>query len=263
MRRVWNFERLFLRVPYANISLCARITGNIPENELRGALEKIRTIHPLVGAKVVFDSERNAWFSTNNVPGPILRVVPRQSDSQWLDEIQYEHTIPFDPSTGPLIRFVLVYSPEVSDFIVFAHHTISDGESLAILTRDTLKHIADPQLEEKVIFPPILADYALKIPGNVVIKFIRRLIVDWYNRQWSKNRWFFDQEDFLNIHTAFWQKHAYAIVLLMLEKDETERLIETCRKHELLQSQKTYVTDSHNVDRFTCMGIIIQLFEIF
>jgi len=231
MRRVWNFERLFLRVPYANISLCTRIKGNIPENELRGALEKVRTIHPLVGAKVVFDSERNAWFSTDDVPGPMLRVVPRQSDSQWLDEIQYEQTIPFDPSTGPLIRFVLVYSPEVSDFIVFAHHTISDGESLAILTRDTLKHIADPLLEEKVIFPPILADYALKIPGNVVIKFIRRLIVDRYNKQWSKKRWFFDQEDFLNIHTAFWQKHTYKIVLLMLEKDETEHLIETCREH--------------------------------
>ena len=186
MRRLWNFERLFLQVPYANISLCTRITGNISENELRIALDKVRTIHPLVGAKVVLDSERNAWFSTENVPGPMLRVVPRQSDSQWLDEIQYEQAIPFDPSTGPLIRFVLVYSPQVSDFIVFAHHTISDGESLAILTRDTLKHIADPLLEEKVIFPPILADYKLKIPGNVVIKFIRRLVVDRYNRQWSK-----------------------------------------------------------------------------
>jgi NRPS condensation-like uncharacterized protein len=163
----------------------------------------------------------------------MLRVVPRQSDSQWLDEIQYEQAIPFDPSTGPLIRFVLVYSPEVSDFIVFAHHTISDGEALAILTRDTLKHIADPQLEEKVIFPPILADYTLKIPGNVVIKFIRRLVVDRYNRQWSKNRWFFDQEDFLNIHTAFWQKHTYKVVLFQLEKDETERLTANCREHEV------------------------------
>jgi len=231
MRRVWNFERLFLEVPYANISLCTRITGNISENELRRALEKVRTIHPLVGAKVVFDSERNAWFSTADVPGPILRVVPKQSDSQWFDEIVHEQTIPFDPSTGPLIRFVLIYSLEVSDFIVFAHHTISDGESLAILTRDTLKHIADPQLEEKVIFPPILADYELKIPGNIVIKFIRRLIVDWYNRQWSKKRWFFDQGDFLNIHMAFWQKHTYKLVLLTLEKDETVCLTANCREH--------------------------------
>lgn len=231
MRRLWNFERLFLQVPYANISLCTRIAGDISENELRTALEKVRTIHPLVGAKVIFDSERNAWFSTEDAPRTMLRVVPRQSDSQWSDEIQYEQTIPFDPSTGPLIRFVLVHSPEVSDLIVFAHHTISDGESLAILTRDTLKHIADPLLEEKVIFPPILADYKLKIPGNVVIKFIRRLVVDRYNRQWSKSRWFFDQEDFLNIHTAFWQNHTYRVVLLMLEKDETERLVATCRQH--------------------------------
>ncbi len=231
VRRLWNLERLFLRIPYANISLCARVIGDISENELRKALEKIRTIHPLVGAKVVFDGERNAWFSTNDVPGPMLRIVPRQSDSQWLDEIAREQSIPFDSSTGPLIRFVLIYSPQVSDFIVFSQHAICDGTALAILTRDILMHVASPRLEAKTLFPPLLADYISKAPGNVVIKFIERLFINRYNRQWSKKRWFFDQEDFLNIHAAFWQKHTYKIVLLTLEKDETERLTANCREH--------------------------------
>jgi NRPS condensation-like uncharacterized protein len=190
-------------------------------------------MHPLVGAKVVFDSEKNAWFSTDGVPGPLLRVVPRQSDFQWLNEIAYEQTVPFDPSTGPLIRFLLLSSPQVSDFVAFAQHAICDGRALAFLMRDILVHVANPQLETKVIPPPTLADYISKTPYGVVIDFIIRPFINLLNRQWSKKRWVFDQEDFLNIHTAFWQKHIYEIVPLELKKDETARLTARCREHEI------------------------------
>ena len=233
VRRLSNFERMLFRSPYDNFALCARITGNLTENELMRALEEVRTMHPLVGAKVVFDSERDAWFSTDGVPGPLLRVVPRQSDFQWLNEIAYEQTVPFDPSTGPLIRFLLLSSPQVSDFIAFAQHAICDGSALGILMRDILVHVANPHLETKVIPPPILADYIPKTPYGAVIEFIIRPFISLLNRQWSKKRWVFDQEDFLNIHTAFWQKRTYEIVLLELKKDETERLTAHCREHEI------------------------------
>jgi hypothetical protein len=224
---------MFLAQPCANLSLCARITGNLSENELMRALKKVRAIHPLVGAKVVFNGERDAWFSTDGVSGPLLRVVPRQSDVQWVNEIAYEQTVPFDPSTGPLIRFVLISSPQVSDFIVIAQHAICDGTALAILMRDILVHVASPHLETKEIPPPTLADYVPKTPYGAVIEFITRPFISLVNRQWSKKRWVFDQEDFLNIHAAFWQNRIYEIVLLELKKDATERLTVRCREHEI------------------------------
>ena len=233
VRRLLNLERMLLANPYENAALCARITGSLSEDELIKALEKVRTMHPLVGAKVVFDSERDAWFATDGVPGPLLRVVPRQSDFQWVNEVAYEQTVPFDPSTGPLIRFVLLSSPQVSDLIVFAQHTICDGMALAILIRDILVHVANPHLETKVIPPPPLADCIPKTPSGAVIEFIIRPFISLMNRRWSKKRWVFDQEDFLNIHTAFWQKRTYETVLLELKKDETERLTAHCRQHDI------------------------------
>ncbi len=56
-RKLGNVERQYLRSPFLNLSLCARIRGDISENDLRGALDKVRVIHPLVGAKVVIDKD--------------------------------------------------------------------------------------------------------------------------------------------------------------------------------------------------------------
>ena len=228
-----------LRSPHSNLSLCARIRGDIPENELRRALDKVRIIHPLVGAKVVFDEDGSAWFSTDDVLGSMLRVVPRESDSQWFSEVQYESTVPFDPSAGPLIRFVLVYSPEVSDLFVFAKHEICDGRALAFLIRDILKHIADPLPEAKTVVPPLYIGCFPKSFKKVIIQNILKPFIILCNKWWSKSRWLFDQEDYLNIHKAVWDRYVYRIVLLQLEKDETERLIEACRDHGITVGSAT------------------------
>jgi hypothetical protein len=64
-----------------------------------------------------------------------------------------------------------------------------------------------------------------------MIGFLLRPLVSCTNKQWSKRRWLFDQEDFLTIYKAFWQRYKYKIVMLQLEQDETERLIINCREH--------------------------------
>jgi hypothetical protein len=218
-------------MPNSNISLCARIEGDFSENELRRALEKVCIVHPLAHAKVIFDDDRNAWFSTDGVPEPMLRVVPRKSDTQWVDELQYEQSIPFNVSTGPFVRFVLLYSSSVSDFIVFAQHTICDGMALAFLVRDILIHFANPCLKSRRYSPPLLTDYIQKSQKDIIAGFMLIPVARWINTQWNKRRWLFDEEDFLAIHRTFWQRHAYKIVLLQLEKDETERLVMNCREH--------------------------------
>ncbi len=252
MRRLSNVERQYLLSPCDNLSLCARIRGDIPENELRKVLDKVRLIHPLVGAKVVFDDCGSAWFSTERVPEPMLRVVTRKSDSQWFGEVQYEHTIPFDPLIGPLIRFVLVYSPEVSDLIVYAKHEICDGRALAFLIRDILTHIADPLLEAMTIVPPLYIGCFPKSPKKVVLQNMLKPFITLCNKRWSKSRWLFDQEDFLNIHKAFWDRYVHKIVLIQLEKDETERLIENCRDRGITVGSvviTAYIAALHDICR--------------
>ncbi|MHC1754408.1 MAG: hypothetical protein AB9861_03075 [Methanosarcina sp.] len=151
IRRLSTSERVGLWSLAADVAVAARIVGDIEEKKSFTCYHAVRQMHPLVGAKVIFDYQHSAWFSTDNVPKTIFYTVPRKSETQWIDEIQHEYLIPFEAKTGPLIRFVLVYSRLVSELIVFAHHIICDGMTLANLIHDILMFYAEPANEVQII----------------------------------------------------------------------------------------------------------------
>lgn len=187
IRRLSNVERLFLWSFQTNIAIAARIIGDVKEKDLEQALDTVCRTHPLTRCKVIFDDHHDAWFSGDGVPKTIFRTVPRTSDTQWFDEIRREYLIPFEPEIGPLIRFVLVYSQQVSELIVFSEHSICDGTALANLIRDLLGNYANPQKEVEVVSPPVITDYLPKEDGFSLPKLIGRVFINHYNNQWRKN----------------------------------------------------------------------------
>ncbi|MFC1910712.1 hypothetical protein ACFLXC_05455 [Chloroflexota bacterium] len=235
-RKVLNNERKFLFTPMANISIAAHLNGRVDEDTLRRAIDKVRIIHPLAAARVVIDSDRSVCFHIDNVPEIPLRVVERQTDSQWFEEVWHEQQIPFDQLTGPLLRFVLIKSPQISDLVVFAQHGICDGTGLAYLMRDVLVHLGSPEMKSEP-----LPSSLLLTPGNLphgirenpVVKLLRKIYSRQLNNKWRKNPFFFDVEDFHAIHDAFFENYTYHLVTMELSATETEELITTCRKQNV------------------------------
>lgn len=232
IRCLWNGERIFLWGPNYNEAVTARIVGDVSEKDLKRALDAVRRIHPLLGAKVIFDTQHDAWFTTDNVPETIFRTVQRTSDTQWFDEIQKEHMIPFEVETGPLIRFVLVHSPQVSELIVFAQHSICDGIALANLIRDILTFYAEPAKGIKAIEPSLSTDYLqLNESPSSSSKSIGNDTIHNLNLQWRQRPHYFSQVDFIEVHKAYWKKMQYNMTLLQLEPYETSILGAKCRKN--------------------------------
>lgn len=226
-RQLLGNEVRFLGNPLTNAMLNTRITGHISENQLRSALNKVQLIHPLIRSRVSIDKNLKAWFHTDNVPEPFIRVKPRTSNLQWIDEVRYEQLIPFDFFTGPLIRFVLLTSPEVSDLIIFCHHTICDGMSLTFLIKDILMYLDDPLLETRSrSSPPLL------IPENCPEKIteIFLTMINEINEKWRVEARSFNQEDFRNLHKEFWRKHTPRILLLELSESKTKFLFSICKE---------------------------------
>ena len=230
VRRLSNGERFWLWSPAANVVVAARIIGDVSEKGLMIALGAARRMHPLLGARVIFDDHHDAWLSTDKVPDTVLRTVPRISETQWFEEIRNESRIPFEPEIGPLIRLVLVYSPQVSELVVFASHSICDGDALAILIRDILVCYANPEKEVQVLQPLNLEDCLPKerfsLPGLIAKTFINH-----YNRQWRNRPYYFTQMDFNEIHKAYWDRTRYNIALIQLEPEETSVLAAKCREN--------------------------------
>ena len=231
IRRMANNERKFLHIPAANISLCARIRGTVGEEDIRRGIEAVSHIHPLLAAKVVYKSPEEAFFARGDPDSLQLRTVRRDSDTQWFEEVLLEHRVPFDPSTGPMIRFILLASDQVSDLVIFSQHAICDGTALVLLLRDILNHAYNPAGEIKEIPPPLITDFIPPEKGGFRQRFVKGYSMGIINKRWQKSPHFFDHQDFLAIHRAFWNKYAYHIILFELDADQTDILHSACREH--------------------------------
>lgn len=229
IRRLSNSERVYIWSLAADVAVTARIVGDVEEKNLLNAIDAVRQMHPLVGAKVIFDDQHNSWFSTDNVPKNIFRTVPRRSETHWVDEVQQEYLIPFELETGPLIRFVLVHSRSVSELIVFAHHIICDGIALTNLICDVLAFYTEPVKEVQVIYPPVIAD-CLPHNHDSLSKPAGIDAIENCNLQWKKSPHYFTQADFTEVHKAYWEKCKHSMVLLELEPEETSILVNKCRE---------------------------------
>lgn len=229
-REVNNLERVYFWTPYGNVSMIARIKGNFSEDKLRFAIETVRKMHPLLGAKIIFDEDHNAWFSTDNVPQPNVKIIARVSDTQWFEELQHEITIPFDLEKGPMIRFMLIHSENVSELVIICNHCICDGMSLTYLVRDLLIYYLNPEKEVKVVFPSDMVDFIPK-RGFSISSVMMRLFISHANRKWKKKPYNFKYEDSVALQNAYWDKNMFKTVLLELGPQETKDLSKRCREN--------------------------------
>lgn len=230
IRRLSNLERTFLWNPYSNAVIVVRIRGTVSEEKFKLSLKKVRQIHPFLGVKILFDENHDAWFSTDNVPSPEVKTVSRFRDTQWFEELQDNLQIPYDLKKGPLIRFILLNSEEVTDLVIICSHSICDGMSLIHLIRDLLKNYTDPQQENRVTAPLDIMDFIQK-GGFSLSSIMIRLLVKYANWRWKKNPYFFTTEDYNALYRAYWEKNRFGTVLVEFEPHETESLSKLCKEN--------------------------------
>lgn len=163
----------------------ARIRGEVSESKLKSALEKIMEIHPLLDVHVLEDANHDIWFESNKVANISFGVKQRISDEQWKEAIQEECRVPFDFERGPLIRYILLKSHDVSDFIIFCQHMICDGLSLANLINEILTLTEDSSQEyaaEKDTPLPVPENISLNIKTRRLGNFIKKAAVNYIVR---------------------------------------------------------------------------------
>lgn len=225
--------REYYRTPN-NISLIATVKGKIKEDDLRDVLGKILKIHPLTGVRVFVDHDNDAWF-TNEDAAPIpLKIITRRSKRQCIEIVEKEHEIPFDFNKGPLIRFILLKSEEISDIIIICQHSISDGLSLTNLLQDVMYLLNQPQKSIKKVDPVFPTIENFRVPLKMKLKLLKnRIIMSRINHEWDKQPVIFDDEDYQNVHEAYFKKFQYKIVNVNLSRQETSNLIKKCHEQNV------------------------------
>ncbi|MFW9925333.1 MAG: condensation domain-containing protein [Candidatus Thorarchaeota archaeon] len=227
-KEVTRQERRFLFSPTSDISLVLRLRGQVSEQALRKAVDKVLVSYPLFGVRLEWIDHDVHWSTTEGAAEVPVKTYPRESDTTWIEILNKEHAIPLRPSKGPLTRFILVQGDDVSELMIYCHHSISDGRSMEFALREVLLHLADPNREPPKFpeAPPMTPDI---FPKGAAVGKVRASLIGRFNKNWEKERVLFDEEDLVNIWEAVWKNTEYGMEIIEFSPEETQQLIEVAR----------------------------------
>nr|WP_147663075.1 condensation domain-containing protein [Candidatus Prometheoarchaeum syntrophicum]QEE16196.1 acyltransferase PapA5 [Candidatus Prometheoarchaeum syntrophicum] len=229
--RKMTFERVTLNAPSTIVVSITRIQGPFPIKDVSQALHKLQLKHPLTRSKIMYDENDIAWFCDKKVPEIPCKIVPRESKTSWESYLRNEYQYPFEFSKGPLLRFIIIHSPQITEIIIFAHHTISDGISLLYLQRDFLEFISNLNTPINPINDlPIIEEKNL--PITLKNKKILVKVANWLNSKWKQTKIRFSQEDYNELYSRFWQE-PNNLTHWSLTPLQSERLIIWSKEHGL------------------------------
>ncbi|HVK21688.1 MAG TPA: amino acid adenylation domain-containing protein [Actinokineospora sp.] len=137
-QRLWFLDKLHPGSALYNVPTVLRVGGLLDVERLRAAFAEVVNRHDSL--RTVF-AERDGGpvQVVNNPTIPLLNnPLVEQKDCRTVEqaeaEIQAEARRPFDLSTGPLLRVLLLRLADDDHFLMITmHHIVSDGWSLAIL----------------------------------------------------------------------------------------------------------------------------------
>ena len=228
-RRVSPLEAMFLHAPYAIVTMTARIKGKVTDSMLREAVQKVRARHTNLRLKLEYDEGGDPWFSADDVEAIPIEIIPRKNDQSWMEVVRQQSLIPFDFENRPAIRFLLVQAPENSELVIFCHHLICDGLSLAYLARDLMIALGDPSIELEALMDPKPIDRD-NLPPGVKMNGLVKYFIEKINKTWKDERVYFGQQDYQAILEAYWSNFNHQMILVEFTEEQTTTLVQRCKE---------------------------------
>jgi NRPS condensation-like uncharacterized protein len=231
-RKITGAERFFSHAPFSTVTMVARIKGEVTEEMLKNAVQKVQQRHTLLRVRIRDAHDGELWFTSEGVQEIPIKIVPRETENDWIKIHAEGAKFPYDFETRPAIRFILVQSKDVSELIILCHHIICDGKSLAYLARDLMVHLGDPAAEAQVL--PAPEPISLEnIPSEVVPSGLVKYFINRIRGKWADEIVFFDQQDYEALNKAYWENFTHEILTIEMSEDETSQLVKSCRKENV------------------------------
>ena len=160
LRPLSPYERLFWafdRVNVFNFAVAVTFRGTIGHTRWIAAFAEVQERHPFLNASLNLDDPHAPIFMrAANLPVPLI-FRPRTSPTEWQRAMEAEWVKPFDPSTAPFLRAVLLEDNDGCDLILTADHVVLDGMGAIGLVRDLLAALSGQKLPPLPV-PPSAED---------------------------------------------------------------------------------------------------------
>ncbi len=156
LRELGAAEQLFWwmnRRRAAQFAMAVETAGATAVEQWRTALAGLQKRHPLLSVSIAAGPTGKPVFrKALNAEIP-LRLVPEGKVEDWPRVLEDELAVRFRETDAPLLRAVLLHRADRAALVLVAHHSVSDGISMALLIRDLMRALAGQSLEPLPIPP--------------------------------------------------------------------------------------------------------------
>jgi hypothetical protein len=156
VRYLGGFEHLhwlFSQSGPRAFALAMEVTGTTTVKQWRAALDALQLSQPFFSVLIDVDDDSRPYFRrVDGSPIP-MRVLDGKFAISWEDEMGKEVSRMISANHAPLLRTVLIHEAERSIFIITAHHSISDGVSMAAALGDLARALCGEQLKRRPMVP--------------------------------------------------------------------------------------------------------------
>jgi NRPS condensation-like uncharacterized protein len=159
VRSVDALERLFYRYTERNpahFCVVAEFDVTLTDSQVRVALLAVQLAHPLLSVHVDDHPGSRLGFYVADSVAPI-DVTVHEDERRWQDVTAAELAHPFDRSTAPLMRAVLLNRRTGSTIVLTFDHTIADGISSTTVMNDLVNALNGNALAYRDV-PPSVED---------------------------------------------------------------------------------------------------------
>jgi hypothetical protein len=130
----------------AHFVIAAEVSGSTTLSDWCRALDSVQARHPLLSVRIARNKEDKPCFYQERTSIPFRVIQGPNATQRWESEAEVELSNPFDPTSVPLVRAVLLHEPERAVCLLTVHHSIADGRSAVFVIRDLLQVISGKQV---------------------------------------------------------------------------------------------------------------------
>ncbi len=161
--RLWFIQQLFPESAAYHIPVILRLDGTLNAAALHRSWNALVERHE--GLRTRFTVDGDHVIQHTDAPPPLTTQVLTTTDSAEA-EAEVQHLCnglaraPFDLARGPLVRAVLIATPDAHVLVLVSHHIVSDQWSLGVVLRELIALYREATGGPAAALPPLPVQYA-------------------------------------------------------------------------------------------------------
>lgn len=220
-------ERAHLMCPNMNFGIKARIKGQYDYAKVQNTIKLLMEAHPFLKSVIAKEASTGKLYY-KPCEDVHITILEKEDTNMWSRDYKQCTSKGWDVFNEGLLKVIVYPLKDCFDIIFVAHHLLADGRGmLGLMCEFADSYVigkAPHKAEEKLI------SSIKDLPQGIGLSFISKLIIEWANRKWVKEKNSVTYPQYHGFEKEFIHNNPINFVEETVDVEKVEKLLSQCRK---------------------------------